>query len=81
VLLTKNIAIHFGPVGIRCNAICPGFVDTPLLASVLSHPFMADARGKTVRERALRRLGRAKEIAATAGRDHDMTKLMGLAGP
>ena len=56
VLLTKNIAIDYGPIGIRCNAICPGFVDTPLLASVLSHPFMANAREKTVREHALRRL-------------------------
>jgi NAD(P)-dependent dehydrogenase (short-subunit alcohol dehydrogenase family) len=105
VLLTKNIAIDYGPVGIRCNAICPGFIDTPLLATVLNEPFMADARAKTVNEHALRRLGRAEEIASTAaflvsrdasfvsgqaiavdggytaGRDHGMTELMGLAGP
>jgi len=105
VLLTKNIAIDYGPVGIRCNAICPGFIDTPLLATVLNEPFMADARAKTVYEHALRRLGRAEEIASTAaflvsrdasfvsgqaiavdggytaGRDHGMTELMGLAGP
>ena len=105
VLLTKNMAIDYGPVGIRCNAICPGFIDTPLLASVLNDPFMADARQKTVTEHALRRLGRAEEIAGaaaflvsrdasfvsgqaiavdggyTAGRDHGMTELMGLAGP
>jgi NAD(P)-dependent dehydrogenase (short-subunit alcohol dehydrogenase family) len=66
---------------------------------------MADARQKTVTEHALRRLGRAEEIAGaaaflvsrdasfvsgqaiavdggyTAGRDHGMTELMGLAGP
>ena len=105
VLLTKNIAIDYGPMGIRCNAICPGFIDTPMLASVLNEPFMADARQKTVTEHALRRLGRAEEIAGaaaflvsrdasfvsgqaiavdggyTAGRDHGMTELMGLAGP
>jgi NAD(P)-dependent dehydrogenase (short-subunit alcohol dehydrogenase family) len=105
VLLTKNIAIDYGPMGIRCNAICPGFIDTPLLATVLNEPFMADARAKTVNEHALRRLGRAEEIASTAaflvsrdasfvsgqaiavdggytaGRDHGMTELMGLAGP
>ena len=30
--LTKNIAIQFAPVGIRCNAVCPGPTPTPLNA-------------------------------------------------
>ncbi len=29
---TKNIAIQFAPVGIRCNAVCPGPTPTPLNA-------------------------------------------------
>lgn len=28
--MTKNIAIQFAPMGIRCNAVCPGPTPTPL---------------------------------------------------
>ncbi len=31
VLLAKAIALALGPEGIRCNALCPGMVDTPML--------------------------------------------------
>ncbi len=31
VLLSKNVAIDYGRMGIRCNAICPGTVDSPSL--------------------------------------------------
>ena len=37
VLLTKNLAIDYGPSGIRANAICPGFVDTPMMPNVFAH--------------------------------------------
>ena len=38
VLLTKNIALDYGPSGIRANAICPGFIETPLTESVFGLP-------------------------------------------
>lgn len=66
VLLTKNIAVDYGPSGIRCNAICPGFIDTPMLDAVLSSPEMADVKAAVTHEHALRRRGRAEEVAAVA---------------
>jgi NAD(P)-dependent dehydrogenase (short-subunit alcohol dehydrogenase family) len=66
VLLTKNIAIDYGPVGIRANAICPGFIDTPLAQSVFDMPGMENVTAELTREHALRRRGHPDEIAAMA---------------
>ncbi|WP_167100852.1 SDR family NAD(P)-dependent oxidoreductase [Mycobacterium sp. DL592] len=66
VLLTKNIAIDYGPSGIRANAICPGFIETPLLESVIGLPGLEHSREGLRHEHKLRRFGRADEVAAVA---------------
>jgi NAD(P)-dependent dehydrogenase (short-subunit alcohol dehydrogenase family) len=66
VLLTKNVAIDYGPSGIRANAICPGFIDTPMLRGVFDLPGLEEPRAAIREEHALRRFGRADEIAAVA---------------
>jgi NAD(P)-dependent dehydrogenase (short-subunit alcohol dehydrogenase family) len=66
VLLTKNMAIDYGPSGIRVNAICPGFIDTPLTSDVFGVPEMSEVAASFRDEHALRRYGRPDEIAAAA---------------
>ena len=65
VLLTKNMAIDYGPSGIRANAICPGFIDTPMTEMIFG-PGMEGPREQIIHEHALRRFGQPEEIAATA---------------
>jgi NAD(P)-dependent dehydrogenase (short-subunit alcohol dehydrogenase family) len=66
VLLTKNIALDYGPSGIRANAICPGFIDTPMLTSVMGFEGMEGPLQSITSEHALQRRGRPDEIAAMA---------------
>lgn len=66
VLLTKNMAIDYGPSGVRVNAVCPGFIDTPMLQGVFGQPGMEGVLADIVHEHKLRRLGRAAEIASAA---------------
>ncbi len=66
VLLTKNTAIDYGPSGIRVNAICPGFIETPMFDSVVGMAGMEVARDGLRHEHKLRRFGRAEEVAAVA---------------
>jgi 2-keto-3-deoxy-L-fuconate dehydrogenase len=65
--LTKSIAADFVSRGIRCNAICPGTVDTPSLHERLRATGDYEAAWKAFTARQpMGRLGDAKEIAALA---------------
>jgi NAD(P)-dependent dehydrogenase (short-subunit alcohol dehydrogenase family) len=66
VLLTKNIALDYGPSGIRANAICPGFIETPMTGNVFGLPGMEGPKASITEEHALQRMGRPDEIAAMA---------------
>jgi NAD(P)-dependent dehydrogenase (short-subunit alcohol dehydrogenase family) len=66
VILTKNLAIDYGRRGIRANAICPGFIETPMTAGLFSMPGMGPVRDAIRDEHKLRRFGRPEEVAAVA---------------
>lgn len=66
VLLTKNMAIDYGRVGIRVNCICPGFIETPMMAAVMENEGMKTYRDRWLEEHKLGRFGRPSEIAAAA---------------
>ncbi|MSO37315.1 MAG: SDR family oxidoreductase [Acidimicrobiia bacterium] len=66
VLLTKNLAMDYGRRGIRANAICPGFIDTPMMSAVFDMDGMEDIRKSFVNAHALGRCGTPAEIASAA---------------
>jgi 2-keto-3-deoxy-L-fuconate dehydrogenase len=65
--LTKSVAADFMTKGIRCNAICPGTIQTPSLDERIAATGDAEAARKAfVARQPLGRLGTPEEIAAMA---------------
>ena len=62
--LTKQIAADFVTKGIRCNAVCPGTVDTPSLQDrINAFPDPVEARRMFIARQPMGRLAKAEEIA------------------
>ncbi len=70
--LTKSVAADFVTRGIRCNAICPGTVESPSLReriaaqAAASGQTLAQVEAMFVGRQPMGRLGRVEEIAALA---------------
>jgi NAD(P)-dependent dehydrogenase (short-subunit alcohol dehydrogenase family) len=60
--LTKSVALEYAPLGIRINAVCPGVIDTPMLADLKERT--PEAMAAVLRDQPIGRLGRPDEIAA-----------------
>lgn len=57
--LTKNIAIEYAQKNIRCNAVGPGYIETPLLTANLNEEGLKAIAAKS----AINRLGTVQEVA------------------
>lgn len=60
--LTKSAAVEYARANIRFNAVCPSFVDTPMVQNTMAK---LDERGRNalVKANPMKRLGKPEEIA------------------
>jgi NAD(P)-dependent dehydrogenase (short-subunit alcohol dehydrogenase family) len=67
LMLTRSLALDYGPDGIRANCLCPGITDTPLLRYHAGH---ADTDPETHLRQRLARVPTAKMLQPRGTRDH-----------
>jgi NAD(P)-dependent dehydrogenase (short-subunit alcohol dehydrogenase family) len=60
--LMKSAALEYASRGIRINAVCPGIIETPMVAGMLVS--QAEAMKELMKDVPIGRLGRAEEVAA-----------------
>jgi NAD(P)-dependent dehydrogenase (short-subunit alcohol dehydrogenase family) len=61
--MTREIAVEFARKGVRCNALCPGPIQTPLLEELLADPARRERRLVHI---PMGRFGQAEELAKAA---------------
>jgi NAD(P)-dependent dehydrogenase (short-subunit alcohol dehydrogenase family) len=64
IMISKGVAVDYGPCGIRCNAVLPGSIETPMLFQTLPQGMPRD---EALRQQGmlapLQRVGQPEEIA------------------
>ena len=63
ISLTRNLAVQFGPQGVRANCIHPGFTDTPMQTVRTSDPAWVEAAASEI---PLGRLATARDVVNAA---------------
>jgi NAD(P)-dependent dehydrogenase (short-subunit alcohol dehydrogenase family) len=61
--LTKSVALEYAPRGIRINAVCPGTIETPMVADMIAKGELE--MDEAIANQPIARLGQACEIAAS----------------
>jgi NAD(P)-dependent dehydrogenase (short-subunit alcohol dehydrogenase family) len=59
-MLSRQIAVEWGPRGVRSNAVCPGLIRTPLSAAFYADPQVERQRSAMT---ANQRIGEPQDIA------------------
>ena len=59
---TKSAALEYAPRGVRINAICPGTIETPMVADMIAKGELEMT--EAIRNQPIGRLGAADEMAA-----------------
>ncbi|WP_281271371.1 SDR family NAD(P)-dependent oxidoreductase [Humitalea rosea] len=60
VMLSRQLALEWGPSGVRSNVVSPGLIRTPLSADFYARPGVAEARAAMV---PTRRVGAPPDVA------------------
>jgi NAD(P)-dependent dehydrogenase (short-subunit alcohol dehydrogenase family) len=60
--LTKSAALEYAPQNIRVNAVCPGYINTPMMDRFTGGT--SEGREKVIAEEPVGRMGQPEEIAA-----------------
>jgi NAD(P)-dependent dehydrogenase (short-subunit alcohol dehydrogenase family) len=64
IMITKGVAVDYGPFGIRCNAVLPGTIETPMTYATLPPELSREEGLRIEGELApLGRVGKAEEVA------------------
>lgn len=63
IALVRNLAMEYGPNGIRVNAICPGLIKTDFAKALWDNP---DAKRNAETNTPLRRLGESEDLKGIA---------------
>lgn len=62
IMLTKSIAVEYGPFGVRCNCVVPSTIRSPII-----EPYLQDENARKLLETSfpLRRIGTPDDISGT----------------
>jgi NAD(P)-dependent dehydrogenase (short-subunit alcohol dehydrogenase family) len=60
--LIKAAALDYAAQNVRLNAVCPGYIETPMMECFTGGT--ADGRSKVISEEPVGRMGKPEEIAA-----------------